>query len=528
MKASPCYCLLFCLIFLCCHSARASSVVVTGDVSGTWSVDTVFVADHIQVPGGQTLTIAPGTYVQFQSYFRLNVLGNMVALGNLADSIVFTIRDTSNFYSQTSGRGGWSGIRFENTDAGSDSSLFAFCRFEYGKATEDSTNSYGGAFFIKNFGKIRISNCLFYHNYSYYSGGAIYLRFSDVKVEYCRFEDNYSGNTGTVYGYGGGLCSLNSSPVINRNEFYYNSSTGVGGAASFDHSDPEFSQNCMSYNFSALGGAIGILRSSPSHTLSNNLVTYNSSLFFGGGICCIRSFPVFSNLTISGNSSSYGGGFYCNDSASPRTYNSIIYGNTGFGSSVYIWDVFSAPSFYYCDIEGDSSGFQGSGGQQGYHGEYMDNIDAEPSYYGLGDFPFQLVAGSACINSGTPDPGFLSLPELDVAGAPRVWNSRIDMGCYEFNGTTGTVPVASQPCSFDVYPNPFRDHFTIRLSEAAEKPFVLELFDCSGRILDTITIDKGHTHFVWNAAGQQLTPGNYLLRRKAPNRVVSRCISRIN
>jgi len=347
--------------------AFSTSITVSGNVNGTWTSDTVLVEGNLLIQSGELLIISPGTVVQFQSYYRFDVQGRVLAEGIPGDSIVFTIRDTSNFYEQSQGRGGWSGIRFRNLASQEDSSVFSFCRFEFSKATEDSLNCFGGAILSHGFDKLSFTNCLFFHNYSFYSGGAVYLNESDARIESCIFRGNYSGNTGTVYGYGGGVCSMKSSPVIAKNEFYNNSSTGVGGAASFDNSDPVFEYNIMQYNYSGLGGALGVLRSSPVATLSNNLITHNTALFFGGGVCCIRSFPVFSNLTIANNTASYAGGFYCNDSASPSMYNSVIWGNSGLGISVYIWDIYSAPNFYYSDIEGDTTGFEGSGAHLGYH-----------------------------------------------------------------------------------------------------------------------------------------------------------------
>lgn len=472
--------------------AFSTSLTVSGNVSGTWTADTVLVIDHLLIPNNETLIIAPGTRVEFQSYFRLEIQGCIIAEGTPGDSILFTIRDTSNFYSQTSGRGGWSGIRFINTESDNDTSYFSYCRFEFSKAAEDSANCYGGAIQMKNFGKARIEHCYFYHNYSFYSGGAVYLRNASAIIRFCRFNDNYSGNTGTIYGYGGGVCALYSSPVVNNNGFYSNSSTGVGGAASFDNADPQFNHNLMMYNFSGLGGALGVLRSSPTHTFSNNLAANNDCLFFGGGICCIRSFPVFSNLTIADNSSSYGGGFYCNDSAAPKMYNSIIYNNHGFGSSVYIWDVYSAPSFYYCNIEGDTAGFEGSGGNVGYHGEYLNNLNIPPSFYGSGNYPYQLNTGSPCIDSGTPDAGFLNLPETDLGGGGRIWNGRIDMGVYEYNGTTGRNPqIINDPKGLVVYPCPATDYAVIKLNSPFQRPSQMKIISLKGELICLINVEAG-------------------------------------
>jgi len=307
---------------------------------------------------------------------------------------------------------------------------------------------------------------------------------------------------------------MNSAPIIRNNQFYKNSSTGVGGAVSFDNSDPVFENNIMQFNFSGLGGALGVLRSTPAKTMSNNLVTNNGALFFGGGICCIRSFPVFSNITISNNDAAYAGGFYCNDSAAPSMYNSIIWGNTGFGSSVYIWDVFSAPNFYYCDIEGDTTGFEGSGAHQGYHGQYLNNLNETPNFIGSGNFPFQLLASSPCIDRGSPDAGFLNLPIVDLAGAQRIENGRIDLGAYEYNGTTSKKHLISESGNLKTYPNPFTQSVTVVLPFTSNSTTEIVISDIQGHPIRKMILNPTVSSFTWNGCDEANVPvakGVYLL-----------------
>lgn len=485
------------LLALASLNSNATSIEVSGPVSGTWNTDTVLVMGDIMVPDGQTLTITPGSRIICWSHFKIAVQGRILAIGNANDTIVFTVRDTANFSNQTTERGGWFGIRFNQTPVQNDTSCFSFCRFEFGKAFGDSIDANGGSIYARDSGKIRIANCLFYHNYSYFSGGAVYLWNSDACLRDNLFKENYAGNPGNIYGYGGGVCAMHSSPEIKNNIFHSNSSTGVGGGVSFDDADPVFISNTFENNYSGLGGALGVLRSSPAATFSNLLIAGNSSLYFGGGICCIRSFPVFSNLTITNNSSCYGGGIYCNDSAMPSFYNSIIHGNTGLGVSAYIWDIRSAPNFYYCDVEGGSASFEGSGGHEGYHGEYMNNMDENPGFYGSGTFPYQLTGNSPCIDAGTPDATFLNLPDYDLGFAPRIWNSRVDMGAYEYNGTT-EIATSQMPSDewFSVSPNPFSNSFRIDLCREINFDVNFRIRNQQGKIIKTFSIPAGTSHLV--------------------------------
>jgi hypothetical protein len=77
---------------------------ITADA--TWSTDTVLVTDSIWVDTGVTLTITPGTQVNFQGSYQFKVMGRLLAMGTQQDSIVFTAKDTTANYT-----GVWSGIR---------------------------------------------------------------------------------------------------------------------------------------------------------------------------------------------------------------------------------------------------------------------------------------------------------------------------------------------------------------------------------------------------------------------------------
>jgi hypothetical protein len=55
---------------------------------------------------------------------------------------------------------------------------------------------------------------------------------------------------------------------------------------------------------------------------------------------------------------------------------------------------------------------------------------------GFLNFPadLSLARNSLAINHGSPDTNGLFLPETDMAGNPRIYGDRIDMGAYEFQG----------------------------------------------------------------------------------------------
>jgi hypothetical protein len=78
------------LLFLLTIRSFSSHIIVSGNVSGNWNVDTVFVTDNLLVISGQVLSILPGTRVEFQGHYRFRVDGQLLALGMEADTILLS------------------------------------------------------------------------------------------------------------------------------------------------------------------------------------------------------------------------------------------------------------------------------------------------------------------------------------------------------------------------------------------------------------------------------------------------------
>ncbi len=86
---------------------------------------------------------------------------------------------------------------------------------------------------------------------------------------------------------------------------------------------------------------------------------------------------------------------------------------------------------------------------------------------------YSLSALSPCINTGTLDTLGLFLPPYDLAGNWRIWNGRIDMGCYEYGSehwVSNDDPVVPEiPAIILVaYPNPFQTFSNIKISIPVE------------------------------------------------------------
>jgi predicted outer membrane repeat protein len=484
----------------------ASHITVSGSVSGNWDADTVFVSDNIQVPSGQVLNIAPGTLVQFLGHYRFRIDGQVLAQGEENDSIRFSVNDTTGLANYETGAGSWKSLWFYHLGPTNDSTIFEYCHFEYGKAAHeaDTADWYGGAVCVREFSRLRFSHCSFNNSRAYKNGGAIYARLANFKVDHCSFRNNDCGQA-SLYGYGGGLCLEYSDAMIHRNYFTLNSSTGVGGGLSWEYSDPSVIANHFYDNYSALGGGFVCLRSNGTSPIVNNLVEANSSLFFGGGIAVLETTMPFTNNTVVANFSGAGGGLYFNAGSFSVFKNCVVWDNYdlgGGGPQVYIWDTFSAPEFYYCDVEGGVEQFGGTGGGSGgFIGIYENCYETDPNFTGSGDHPYQPLQNSICINNGTPDTTGLFLPETDFAGNARIMNYYVDIGAYETLVITSEMEKSDITGRTTVSPNPFSSEVKIDFCLDETTPVQIILLNAHGMVLrqlEKAVLSPGRHQYKWN------------------------------
>ena len=477
--------LIFFQLFIC--SSFATSIYVSGviPVDSTWNVDTVIVTGDITINNNVTLTINPGTTVEFQGHYYIDVDGTLLAEGTSSDKIKFTVSDTSGFSAGT--YTGWQGIKFYNTNSSNDTSKFKYCIFEYGNATdngygENYTTDYGGALTIYNYSRVEISYCDFINNKAEFNGGAIYMRNNnnDKPLENCSFINNSATNP-NYNTYGGSIYAVSSNLYL-KNCLFDNSTVlpyGYGGHLYIDsYGYSQKFENCKLQNSSARAGGGIYLAYCGKTDFINCLITDNSAVNYqGGGICINSSYDTitFINSTIADNTSyQEGGGIY--NASRVKLINTIIANNTGaIGGSSYEG---------YTDICNNSYMVS-----QGYN--FIGNIEKATITIHSSDLigkddksldPFfaanyELSDTSLCINMGGPDTSGLNLPLTDADGNPRIYDGtidRIDIGALEYQGE----PSNRQPLILDV--------FDIRTDISATKT-------CKIKFLDT---DVGDNHTI--------------------------------
>ena len=390
----------------------SQNIHVTGEITDneTWSADTVFVDGDVTVNQDFTLTVDPGTYVEFQGYYTLIVYGKLLARGTETNTITFTVPDTIGFYDKTLLEGAWHGIRFDGTYE-TDTSVLEYCVIEYATAVY-------GEYYDKSGGGIRafdnanlvISNCIIRNNYGQNDGGGIYLYESYARISHNTIYNNHANNRG------GGLIVRNHEAVI--------------------------TENLICDNYGKYGGG-GITIYDCDLVLTNNIVCNNEVRDDGGGVEIYYSELISVNNTICFNIASRGGGIYISDQTRPVFYNDIVWGNEAIesGNQVYMLAFNPEINFNNCNIQ-DNTDSLGMVPGSVYFGEFLNNIDTLPGFVSpsgsagmdheghLADW--SLLAGSPCINKGTVAIPGIQLPATDVASNRRISHGGIDMGAYEF------------------------------------------------------------------------------------------------
>lgn len=397
-------------------------------VEGTWTSQgsPYNISNSISIPTGKTLVIEPGVRVLFLGRYTINVVGNLLARGTKSDSIVFDRFDANS---------SWHSIRIENVDSGSDSTIFEYCRISYTEyAGGDVTANGGNAVTVKNFNKVRISNCLLRNNNGG-RGAGVYVVNASIQIDHNTIRNNY------VAQYGAGICVEGGSPIIKGNRIERNNAYDRAGGIYLGGSRSLVEDNVISYNSCYWSGS-GVVISNSNAVFNRNLISYNKSEGDdGGGMAIYSSSPKIINNTIAYNIAEDGEGVLIGYDASPDFINTIIYSNQdsyqkgNLGDEIYISSSNAKPNFYNCALQGGTAGIVL---YQGTYGGIAKNIVTEQPLFkepNTNDFslmwvhfPFIDNTRSPCIDAGS----------LDSSHDPD--GSTADIGWRYFHQSEGLFP----------------------------------------------------------------------------------------
>ena len=417
---------------------------VSGEQSGTWS-GRIEIIDDVVVPNGQTLTIKAGTSVISDGYFEIGVYGTLNANGRENARISFTVADTTGYSNfDDASAGAWKGFSF----AKSESVNMSYCDFSYGKTELNSDGGMMRVNFVRDF---ELSHCRFHHNTTRRKGGAIYAENSTMNIHDCEVYDNFAIGFEGTYNWGVGFQFLKCNLVMHDMVFHDNySEYAYGGGMNIDSCNLELTNSVFYNNFAVDAGGLGLQRSKGYNVKVSNMLAYNNAVIhYGGALATATTDAELNNLTLVNNICGGGGGaaMQMAFNASPTLNNCIIWGNHALhitnkdtrdttyyymGSQIWLWGDDCSPIFNNGVVQ------YGLDSINGYHhileGNYNDMLEINPLFVNEEAHNYQLLENSPCINSGLADITGLFLPDIDLAGRPRVYGGRIDMGCYEWQG----------------------------------------------------------------------------------------------
>ena len=501
---------------------NAQNMQVSGNQCGTWSGEVHLVGD-VTVPDTETLTIEPGTSVISDDYFGIIVFGSFYAQGSEDARITFTVADTTGYSDyENAEAGAWRGIYF----AKADDVKLSYCDFSYGKTKMDCDGGAMQVYLTENF---EASHCTFHHNTMRKRGGALYAENSTLYIHDCEVYENLGfGNLGS-YCWGVGFqflkCNINMHDMVFHDN---NSDVAYGGGMNIDSCNMELNNAVFYNNNTVNAGGLGIQRCKDYTVKVSNMLAYNNSVVhYGGGLAIATSDPELNNLTIVNNYCGGGGGagMQMYVGSEPILTNCIFWGNHAIyeiekdtveyylGSQIWLWGESCYPTFYNGVVQYGVDTINCN--PPITEDRYVDMIKLDPLFVDEKHHDYRLSPNSPCINTGKEDTAGMFLPDADLAGGPRIYDGRIDMGCYEWNNI-GLNEHFVENNNLLVYPNPLNNNAFCQINLNKKTDVVLRLVSLDGKEVyreNCGTFEAGENHISLDGMMKNVVKGNkiYLL-----------------
>lgn len=341
-------------------------------------------------------------------------------------------------------------------EIGTNHTIFNNCNFD-----NNITTDKGGG--IYNFGKNgdcipAFYDCTFNGNDAT-SGGSIYNDGTfggqcNMIAEDCLFEYNSTtSDGGALYN---AAFEGEASPQISRCTFRFNHSGGAGTAL-FNNGDSGFSEpeitDCLFYANTAdtYGGAMyNQGKSGHSSPVITNCLFYNNSASSAGAIYNLgaeggHADAIITNCTFYGNNANVGGAIYCNASdngnSTPVITNCIFKSNNANFGSVFRC-IEGTPFIQYSLVDVlDCNSLNSGAGSNVSCGDGM-LYDADPMFGAPAAGDFHPSPVSPVVDAGYNAMVYVS---LDLEGHPRISNSVVDLGVYEYIDQPDLPQIVSQP-----------------------------------------------------------------------------------
>ena len=243
----------------------------------------------------------------------------------------------------------------------------------------------------------------------------------------------------------------------------------------------------------------------------NSIIANNSVGLDGGAIYLENSSSKIINCTIVDNVAGGKGGAIALVDSDTDIYNTILWHNIANGvvNQVNIEGTIS-PSFYNSDIEGGFEAITGSGSGANFTGDYENNIDADPQFGQSKSYNYTVSPSSPIIDSGTLDIEGFQLPDFDIVGNDRISIELVDMGAFEYAGSSVDENLTESTELLQNYPNPFNPTTTINYQVVKGGVINLNVYNANGELVKEL-VKSNHKagHYSIEFDGSNLSSGIY-------------------
>ena len=375
---------------------------------------------------GDTVLVSNGAYHE-----NINFHGKAITLTSVNGPLV-TIID---------GGAADSVVTFR-TNEGSNSVLNGFTIQNGFSKGSNPNNGDGGGVFISNALPVVTNNVI--TNNKGCEGAGIYINFAGPLLQGNIISNNSAAGCSGGIGGGGIAVGGSSTARIVGNVIADNTMTvsgiGGGGISLFAAGAPTIQNNIFTGNNGGIqGGGIAIVNDA-SPKIVGNLFIHNTASS-GGGLWWLipTSTPgiLLLNNTIADNTAMQGSSVFADGFDSDAILqNNVIVGTPGiipafcgnFNNTVppnfIANDVFTTGATPYGGICADQTGTNG-------------NISADPLFVDPAVDNYHVQPASPAIDAGR-NSAPITLPATDLDGNPRIVNKTVDIGAFEFQGTTTT------------------------------------------------------------------------------------------
>lgn len=520
--------------------------------------DTILVIGDITIRESGSLVVQPGSFIEFQDWYKIKVLGKLNVLGTKLNKVVLNAADTAVLYYNNSNiryERGWGGIEFIDVNR-TDTMLINYCDImntginkvgNRENGTVSITNSknihfnncsfesnYMGSTSKKNSGiyaenshNLQLKKCDFFDGYTFlYQGTYVNLISSDLVIDSCKFHDTNNNQGDFNWRY----IVCDKSAVQIRNSLFFNN---IGRSLIYSGEGSLIVENCLIKDNKSAGIEIhtegALLRNNVfinngvaincylgTAKIINNLIAYSKykcgcSNFNG---CAINldnaGTTLIANNTIVNNTQDSNGNTVYASYCSPTIVNNIFWNNIREGVGFYNGAGLGIPNPIVKNniIKGVNDNF---------------NFNQDPLFRSKDSLDYSLVNISPAINKGLTDTTGLYLPRFDLLGNKRIDSNykKLDLGAYEYAGNdVPVVPVIPDPPTniitqtlkeTDIYPNPTNSTLNLS-SEYNTLPYII--YNLKGQSVQSGSIMNN------SISVNLLLEDTYLLRIKNKNRYI--------